>query len=126
MENESSRVGVSRYFSKVQKAQILLEHIDQGIPISQLARKNGISAVSIYQWKRLMKQDDENLSPASIKELLFEIASLKQENKKLKVKVADLSVSNDILTDALDIVKKRALLRQAQLQENSKKAKNIK
>lgn len=115
-----------RYFTREQKLQIIQEHRGKGIPISQLARQNGIHPITIYQWKRLMSESDDQLSPTKIKELLLENQRLKQENKALKVKVGDLAVTNDILNDALDIAKKRALLKQAQLQESSKKQKSIK
>lgn len=126
MEAEINYSSGRRRFNRAQKEQILREHTEQGIPISQLARKNGIHAVTIYQWKRLMKQDDDSVTPDNIRKLLLEIKSLKSENNQLKIKVADLSVSNDILTDAIDISKKRALLKQVQLVENSKNQKNIK
>lgn len=115
-----------RHFSKEQRDQILKEHIQEGAPISLLARKNGINAVTIYMWKRNMNQDDESITPEKIRELFREISSLKTENKQLKVKVADLAVSNDILTEVIEISKKRILLKQAQLLEKSKNRKNSK
>jgi len=126
MDTQLNYTGIRRHFSKAQKEQILKEHTEQGISISQLARKNGINAVTVYQWKRLMNQDDKLITPEKVRELLLEITALKIENKQLKVKVADLAVSNDILTDAIDIVKKRDLLRQVQLLEKSKNQKNTK
>jgi transposase-like protein len=126
METESIYTGTRRYLSRQQKEAILREHTDLGVPIAQLARKNGINAVSIYQWKRNMNQDDESITPEKIRELLLEISKLKNENKHLKVKVADLSVTNDILTDAIEIAKKRAILKQVELAAKSKNLKNSK
>jgi transposase-like protein len=126
METESIYTGTRRYLSRQQKEEILREHTDLGVPIAQLARKNGINAVSIYQWKRNMNQDDESITPEKIRELLLEISKLKNENKHLKVKVADLSVTNDILTDAIEIAKKRAILKQVELAAKSKNLKNSK
>lgn len=126
MEILNVNSGKRSYFTREQKLQIIQEHRDKGIPISQLARQNGIHPITIYQWKRLMNESDDQLDPAKIKELLLENQRLKQENKALKVKVGDLAVTNDVLNDALDIAKKRALLKQAQLQEQSKKQKSIK
>ena len=99
---------------------------DLGVPIAQLARKHGINAVTIYQWKRNINQDDESITPARVRELLFENTKLKTENIHLKIKVADLSVSNNILTDAIEIAKKRTLLKQAELAVKSKNPKNSK
>jgi transposase len=126
MEIELERRGRKSHLSKAQRDQIVREHLEQGVSISQLARKNGINAVSIYNWKRTMSQEDDSITPEKIKELLLEISSLKKENRQLKVKVADLSVSNDILSDAIEIAKKRHLLKQAQLLEKSKGRKNSK
>lgn len=126
METQYSSAGRRRHFSKEQRDQILKEHIQEGAPISLLARKNGINAVTIYMWKRNMNQDDESITPEKIRELFREISSLKTENKQLKVKVADLAVSNDILTEAIEISKKRILLKRAQLLEKSKNRKNSK
>jgi len=123
METQYSPAAKRKHFSKEQRDQILKEHVEEGASISLLARKNGINAVTIYMWKRNMNQDDESITPEKIRELLREISSLKIENKQLKVKVADLAVSNDILTDAIEISKKRTLLKQAQLLEKSKNRK---
>jgi transposase-like protein len=126
MEITNNYTGSRRYFSKSQKEEILREHTELGVPISQIARKNGINAVTVYQWKRIMNQDDESITPEKIRELLLEISKLKNENKHLKVKVADLTVSNDIMTEAIAIAKKRELLKQVLLLEKSKKQKNTK
>ena len=70
--------------------------------------------------------NDKVVSPEQVRELLSEIAALKNENKQLKVKVADLTVGNDILNEAIEIQKKRNLLKQLGLLEKSKKPKNSK
>ena len=115
------------YFSPVQKYEILKEHIEQGIPISILARKHGTNPITIHQWKRTMKSNDyKTPTIEEVKELFKEIDQLKKENKNLKVKVADLSIGNDILKDALDIVKKKELIKQVMSELNSKPTKNTK
>ena len=120
METAVSQKGRKSRFSRSDKEQILRRHHD-GTPLSQLARENGIHAVTIYQWKRnLNMASDSLISPEKIRELINEIAELKKENKQLKVKVADLVVGNDILTEAIDIQKKRNLLKQLGLLEKSK------
>ena len=124
METLTGQSARKQYLSKSQKEQILKEHLEQGTPISQLARKNGINAVTIYLWKRNMKNEDDTITPAKIRELLLENSTLKNENRQLKFKVADLAVTNDILTEAIDISKKRELLKQVQLLEKSKAKKN--
>ncbi len=114
------------YLTHSQKLMILKENRDDGVPISILARKHGIHPITIYQWKKKMDQDENELSIDKIKEILLENERLKKENKNLKVKVADLSIDTEILKDALDIVKKKSLLRQAESQLKSKNSKNTK
>ena len=129
MENTSPSSLYSRprtYLTNSQKLMILKENRDDGVPISILARKHGIHPITIYQWKKKMDQDENELSMDRIKEVLLENERLKKENKNLKVKVADLSIDTEILKDALDIVKKKSLLRQAESQLKSKNSKNTK
>lgn len=130
MEQQIRHQGRKSRFSLAEKEQILREHRDEGTSISQLARKNDIPAVTIYHWKRNFNMADDSdeklITPAKIRELLTENASLKKEVKQLKVKVADLAVGNDILTDAIEIQKKRNLLRELGLLEKSKIRKSIK
>jgi regulator of replication initiation timing len=54
-----------------------------------------------------MTQDDDSITPEKIRDLISEISKLKLENKHLKFKVADLSVTNDIMAEAIEISKKR-------------------
>jgi transposase len=129
MENTTLSSIYSRprtYLTNSQKLMILKENRDDGVPISILARKHGIHPITIYQWKKKMDQDENELSIDKIKEILLENERLKKENKNLKIKVADLSIDTEILKDALDIVKKKSLLRQAESQLKSKNSKNTK
>ena len=126
METESIYRSTRRHFSRIQKEQILQEHRDFGVPIAVLARKNGLNAVTIYQWKRNMTEDDGSITPEKIRELVGENKTLKQQINYLKIKVADLSVTNDILADAIEIAKKTQMLKQAKLLEKSKNQKNSK
>ncbi len=71
-------------------------------------------------------QENDDLSPAQVKALLQELQTLKKENTTLKTKVADLVVSQEILEVALDIAKKKALLKQAQSAGKSKSSKGSK
>jgi hypothetical protein len=54
-------------------------------------------------------QGNDDLNSAQVKALLLEIHSLKKENTTLKIKVADLVVSQEILEVALDIAKNGAI-----------------
>lgn len=129
MDEKINQQGRKSRFSLAEKEEILRQH-QAGTPISQLARSNGIQAVTIYNWKRSLNmtddQSDNAVRPDKVRELLLEIADLKKENKQLKVKVADLAVGNDIMAEAIAIQKKRNLLRQLGLLEKSKKPRGSK
>lgn len=129
MEGNLGFTSSRRHFSREFRVQLLKEHQEKGVPISVLARSHGIHPITVYQWRRKMAQDNQgndDLNPAQIKTLLQELQALKKENTTLKTKVADLVVSQEILEVALDIAKKKALLKQAQLAEKSKSSKNSK
>ena len=127
---ENQGYSVSRkHFSREFRVQLLKEHEEKGIPISVLARNHGIHPITVYQWRRKMNRDDQgsdDLHPAQVKALLQELQALKKENTTLKTKVADLVVSQEILEVALDIAKKKALLKQVQSAGKSKSSKSSK
>ncbi|NBU22022.1 IS3 family transposase [bacterium] len=126
MENSPSispHVRTRNHITHSQKLMILKENREDGIPISILARKHGIHPITIYQWKRKMSQDDQELSLEKIKEILLENERLKKENKSLKVKVADLSIDTEILKDALDIVKKKESFKASRIAAEVKELK---
>jgi len=116
-----------RYIPKALKLEILRENQDEGVPISVLARKHGIHPITVYQWRRSQMSDEENeLTPEKIKALILENQSLKSQVKTLKSKVGDLCITNEILEVALDIAKKKVLLKQANLAVKSKPSKSSK
>lgn len=97
-----------RQFSWYQKQVILKEHFDKGLSISRLARKYQIHPVTLYGWKRMFTMTKENPLPqADGDELLAEIEALKCENAHLKKTVAELVVDKSILTEAVEILKKK-------------------
>ena len=121
MEITSNR---RKQFTLEKKLLIVKEHYSAGIPVTVLARKYGIHAITLYGWKRQMNQKKEQsiIDPESIRELIVESDRLKAENKNLKAKVGDLSVKNDILKDGLEIAQKKAILKAL---ESPKKSKRI-
>lgn len=79
-------------FSEAQKAFILKQGAD-GVPVSDICRKAGISQATYFNWKK--KYD--GLLPTEIRRL----KQLEDENNKLKRIVADLSLDKEMLQDAL-------------------------
>lgn len=99
-----------KYFTREQKKELLLEIKKSGITHAEFARRKGIHPVTIYQWKREMRNiqstDDHNID-----EILLEIDKLKKENKQLKEVVGELSIDKKILETAVDVYKKSQLKR---------------
>jgi len=120
MEESSQR---RKHFTLEKKQLVLKEHYSLGIPITVLARKYGVHAITLYNWKRQMKhkRDDSIIDPIFIQKLIEENDRLKSEVHDLKAKVGDLSIKNDILKDGLEIVQKKAILKALQLPKKSKR-----
>lgn len=84
-------------FTDAQKAFILKQGAD-GIPVADICRKAGISHATYFYWKK--KYDDllpDDLLPDEMRRL----KQLRDENSKLKKVVADLSLNEAMLRDAL-------------------------
>lgn len=120
MEAASSR---RQFFSLEKKQSIIKEHYSEGISIPVLARKYGVHAITLYNWKRQMKhkKNEEPINPEFIQNLIAENDRLKTENQTLKAKVGDLTIKNDILKDGLEIVQKKAILKALQPPKKSKR-----
>ena len=112
-----------RHFTIEKKQLILKEHHSLGIPITVLARKYGVHAITLYKWKRQMKQkkDEPIVERELMQKLIEENDRLKCEVHNLKAKIGDLSIKNDILKDGLEIVQKKAILKALQSPKKSKR-----
>ena len=79
-------------FSEAQKAVILKQGAD-GMPVSDICRKAGISQATYFNWKKRY----DGLLPTEMRRL----KQLEDENNKLRKVVADLSLDKEMLQDAL-------------------------
>ncbi len=70
---------------------IILREGESGIKIVDLARKHGISEQTIYRWRN--KYGNMNISEAK------RLKVVEEENSRLKRKVAELLLENDILRE---------------------------
>ena len=79
--------------SKFSESQIIriLQEQDQGIKVSDICRKHGISEPTFYNWKS--KYGGMSLSE------LKRMREIEQENARLRKLVADLSLDNQILKE---------------------------
>ncbi|OAN52392.1 transposase [Paramagnetospirillum marisnigri] len=79
-------------FTDAQKAFILKQGAD-GVPVSEICRKAGISQATYFNWKR--KYD--GLLPTEMRRL----RQLEEENSQLKRIVADLTLDKEMLQDVI-------------------------
>jgi len=66
---------------------------DSGVPIGELCRQHGLSEQTYYRWKKQFA----HLGTPEVREL----RQLREENRKLKGLVADLTLDKHILREAL-------------------------
>ena len=69
----------------------ILREGESGIKIVDLARKHGISEQTVYRWRN--KYGNMNISEAK------RLKVVEEENSRLKRKVAELLLENDILRE---------------------------
>jgi putative transposase len=70
-----------------------LRQAEAGTSVEEICRKLGVSQATFYRWKR--KFGDLGVSE------LRELRQLREENRKLKGLVADLSLDKTILQEAM-------------------------
>lgn len=81
--------------SRFTEAQIVLalRQAEAGTPVAEVVRKLGITEATFYRWKKKYGA----LGVAELREL----KELREENRRLKRVVADLTLDKDILQEAL-------------------------
>ena len=89
---EKGRAVKASKFSDVQKA-LILKQSDDGVPVSEIYRRSGISQAAYFSWKKKYA----GLGVAELRRL----KQLEEENKKLKQLVADLSLDKKMLQDVV-------------------------
>ena len=81
----------SRFTEEQMRA--VLQEAESGVKIQDLCRKHGISEATFYKW-RSMHRDPELLQARRLKQL-------EEENRRLRLLVADLTLSNQTLKMAV-------------------------
>lgn len=110
-----------RRFSDQQKEEILQEHRVKGVPIKVLARVHDINAVTLYQWKRAMRDKPE--SNIDVGDLLKQIEQLKKDKDKLLKKVGESCLREEVAQDIIDFYKKKILEQELIEQKSSSRSK---
>jgi putative transposase len=80
-------------FSETKIISILNEH-EKGRPVTELCRDYGISQATFYKWKSKYG----GLTVSQLKKL----KELEEENRKLKLMYADVSIQRDALKDVIE------------------------
>ena len=86
------RAATRRHFTSEEKIRIVLEGLRGEIPISDLCRREGVSAATYYKWSKDFLDAGKNGLTLSTKRdaTTDEVRKLKDENDSLKKAVADL------------------------------------
>lgn len=72
----------------------ILKQADAGVKVSELARKNGVSEATLYNWKARYGGLDVSQ--------LRRLKELESENARLKKMYAELSLTHHALQDAVE------------------------
>ncbi len=81
----------SRY--SPEQVAFALRQAEGGAPVSEVCRKMGVSEQTFYRWKRRFA----GMGVAEVRRLRV----LEEENRKLRLLVADLSLDKQMLQDVL-------------------------
>jgi putative transposase len=76
-----------------EKIVFALRQVEAGKKVSEVCREMGVSSQAFYSWKR-------RFAGLGVSELR-ELRQLREENQKLKLLVADLTLDKHILQDVL-------------------------
>ena len=79
-------------FTDAQKAFVVKQG-EEGVPVSEICRKAGISDATCYNWKKKYS----GMLPSEMKRL----RELEDENNRLKRIVADLTLDREMLQDVI-------------------------
>lgn len=75
------------------KIAAILKELEAGVAATELARKHGVSANTIYQWR-------SKFGGMSVSDMQ-RLRELEAENARLKKMYADLAMDNAVLKEAL-------------------------
>ncbi len=81
--------------SKFTESQIIniLKLAENGIPVTEVCRSNGISSATFYKWRSKYGGMDVSM--------LSKVKQLEAENNRLKRMFAELQMDHDVLKEAM-------------------------
>ena len=71
----------------------ILKQAEDGIPVAELCREDGMIDASFYKWRARLGGMDASM--------VAQMKSMEDENRRLKKMYAELSMQNDLLKEAL-------------------------
>lgn len=88
-----------RKFAAEEKVRIVMEGVRGELPVAELCRREGIYPTIYYKWlKDFMEAGKARMRGDALREATTdEVVQLRQENERLKLLVADLSLDNLLL-----------------------------
>ena len=99
------RKATARKFSAEEKIRVVLEGLRGEVPITELCRKEGISAATYYKWsKDFLDAGKNGLTRDTQRDATTdEVRRLKEENTSLKTAVAETILENQRLKKSLGL-----------------------
>jgi len=85
---------MNRKLGNYEKIISILNEHEKGRPVTELCRDYGISQATFYKWKSKYG----GLTVSQLKKL----KELEEENRKLKLMYADVSIQRDALKDVIE------------------------
>ena len=71
----------------------VLKQAEGGMAVAELCREHGISAATFYKWRAKFGGMDVSM--------MAEMKTMQEENRRLKKMLAELSMQNELLKEAL-------------------------
>ena len=71
----------------------ILKQAENGVAVSELCREHGMSSASFYKWRAKFGGMDASL--------ITEMKDMAEQNRRLKMMYAEMSMQNDPLKEAL-------------------------
>ena len=112
----AAQAGKRRRFTLEQKRALLLAAEAPGASISAIARKHGLQASMLFQWRRAMSDGEEKGLESG--EEVVPVSKLRQAEariKELERALGRKTLDNEILTEAVRIAREKKLISPAKL-----------
>ena len=98
-----------------EEKRAILDLINSGAPIAEVARSHGLAIQTLVKWRRgdvkramrFEKREIPDLNSGDVNEMQAEIRRLVEENQKLRKTIGNVAYDRDILQEAYNIAVKK-------------------